>query len=161
MLIVILVIIGLSVLILGHEAGHFFAAKLLGMKIEEFGLGLRFGWESRIYSKKINGIEYSVNWLPLGGFVRIAGENDPSLSDESKGQAAGKTEPLTAEEKKGLFHFRPAWQRALVLFSGVAANVVMGWLAGFLRRRSLRAFNKRHTEKFASGKSRSPHGRHH
>ena len=128
MLIVILVIIGLSVLILGHEAGHFFAAKLLGMKIEEFGLGLRFGWESRIYSKKINGIEYSVNWLPLGGFVRIAGENDPSLSDESKGQAAGKTEPLTAEEKKGLFHFRPAWQRALVLFSGVAANVVMGWL---------------------------------
>ncbi len=118
MLIAVLVIVGLSVLILSHEAGHFFVAKLLGMKIEEFGFGL----PPRILARKKGETEYSLNWLPFGGFVKIAGENDGSSSGPEK------SESLTEEEKKKLFYFRPAWQRALVLFSGVAANVIIGWL---------------------------------
>ncbi len=70
MLIVILVIVGLSLLILGHEAGHFFAAKVFGLKVDEFG----FGFPPRITAWKKGDTEYSVNWLPFGGFVRIGGE---------------------------------------------------------------------------------------
>ena len=183
MLIVILVIIGLSILILGHEAGHFFVAKLLGMKIEEFG----FGFPPRIFgvhrgqnttenivaeeietesvavskggeivaAKKVieeeiiigvpqkrwqffRGKEpksnkketlrqaqgntvYSVNWLPFGGFVKIAGEND------RVNEGVKKLEALPEKEKRGLFCFRPWWQRSLVILAGVTVNFLIGW----------------------------------
>lgn len=137
MLIAIIVIIGLSILILGHEAGHFLVAKLFGMKIEEFG----FGFPPRIFSwrpKKTSVVdgtlreaqgdtEYSVNWLPCGGFVKIAGENDPSLSEESKGQAVA-AKILSDEERKKLFCFRPWWQKSLVILAGVTVNFMLGWL---------------------------------
>ncbi len=124
MLIVLIVIIGLSLLILGHEAGHFFVAKLFGMKIDEFG----FGFPPRITAKKKGETEYSVNWLPFGGFVKIAGEDDSAPSGKVGEQADGQAGGVSEEEKKKLFNFRPVWQRALVLFAGVAANMIIGWL---------------------------------
>lgn len=72
MLIIILVIIGLSLLILGHEAGHFFAAKSFGLKVDEFG----FGFPPRIKAWKKGDTEYSINWLPFGGFVKIGGSEE-------------------------------------------------------------------------------------
>lgn len=69
-------VIVLGLLILAHEAGHFLVAKRLGVIVEEFGLG----FPPRL--KKLfehNGTVYSLNWIPLGGFVRPRGENDPSL----------------------------------------------------------------------------------
>ena len=72
MVIFFIVLFGLSALILGHEAGHFFAARWFKLKIEEFGIG----FPPRIFARKKGETEYSVNWLPFGGFVRIAGEND-------------------------------------------------------------------------------------
>ena len=57
-------------MILGHEAGHFLCAKLFGLKVDEFGIG----FPPRIWAKKKGETEYSVNWLPFGGFVRISGE---------------------------------------------------------------------------------------
>src|SRR5437868_4557082 len=72
-LITILVfILILSVLVLIHEAGHFFVAKRLGVKVEEFG----FGFPPRVYGKKIGETIYSINLLPIGGFVRLYGEDD-------------------------------------------------------------------------------------
>ncbi|MDO8574512.1 MAG: M50 family metallopeptidase [bacterium] len=118
MLIVILVIIGLSVLILGHEAGHFFAAKAFGLKVEEFG----FGFPPRIFAKKKGETEYSVNWLPFGGFVKIAGEND-RISGEND-----KLESLSPEEKKRIFMFQTAWKKSVIILAGVATNFVIGWL---------------------------------
>ncbi|MFH1246539.1 MAG: site-2 protease family protein, partial [Candidatus Liptonbacteria bacterium] len=118
MLLGIVVIIGLGVLILGHEAGHFFAAKQLKMGVEEFGVG----FPPRITAKKKGETEYSLNWLPFGGFVKIAGENDRITSDD------GSFENLPAEDKKKLFYFRPAWQRSIVLLAGITMNLLIGWI---------------------------------
>ncbi len=118
MLIVLIVIIGLSILILGHEAGHFLVAKLFNLKIDEFG----FGFPPRIFVRKKGETEYSINALPFGGFVRIAGEND-RLSGELE-----KLEALPEEEKKRLFFTQPAWKRALIIAAGVAVNFIIGWL---------------------------------
>ena len=68
---ILIVIISLSLLILVHEAGHFFAAKFFGVRVDEFGLG----FPPRIFGKKIGETTYSINLLPLGGFVKIYGED--------------------------------------------------------------------------------------
>lgn len=71
MLTVIIFLVVISVLVLVHEAGHFFAAKRAGMKVEEFGLG----FPPRIAGWRRGGTVYSLNWIPFGGFVRIFGED--------------------------------------------------------------------------------------
>src|SRR6185437_15345570 len=81
MLIILIVIICLSLLILGHEAGHFFVAKAFGLKVDEFG----FGFPPRIKAWKKGETEYSINWLPFGGFVRIGGEPGEFAMLEEKG----------------------------------------------------------------------------
>ncbi|MEK7144167.1 MAG: site-2 protease family protein, partial [Patescibacteria group bacterium] len=68
---IILAVIFLSILILVHELGHFWAAKKFGLLVEEFGIGL----PPRIWGKKIGETIYSITVLPVGGFVKIFGEN--------------------------------------------------------------------------------------
>src|SRR5687768_10642610 len=119
MLTFIIVFLGLSLLILGHEAGHFFVAKLFKLRVDEFGIG----FPPRIFAWKRGETEYSVNWLPFGGFVKIAGENDHM--DEGEPQLGA--EPPAADQSR-FFFSRPAWQRALVLFAGVGVNFLIGWL---------------------------------
>lgn len=130
---ILLVIIFLSLLILGHEAGHFFAARFFGMKADEFGFGFPpkiFGWRPKRKFKDDNGTfqqaqgetEYSVNWLPFGGFVRIAGENDRASGDLSN------LESLPESEKKKYFLFQPAWRRSVVILAGVVVNFLIGWI---------------------------------
>lgn len=87
-LIVFLVL--LSVLVVMHELGHYFAARWMGVKAEEFGIGFPprlFGW-----AKKKGDTIWSINWLPLGGFVRLKGEQGDHIEDQdafaSKGKAA-------------------------------------------------------------------------
>lgn len=114
----LLVILGLSVLILGHELGHFAAARWFKLKVDEFG----FGFPPRILARKKGETEYSLNWLPFGGFVRIAGETDRLEEDQSAWDA------MPEEEKRRYFRFQPAWRRALVIVAGVLVNFVIGWL---------------------------------
>ena len=71
MLTVIIFLVILSLLVFVHEAGHFITAKKSGMSIEEFG----FGFPPRIFGLKKGETTYSINWIPLGGFVKIKGEN--------------------------------------------------------------------------------------
>lgn len=124
MLIIILVVIGLSVLILGHEAGHFFAAKAFGLKVDEFGIG--FPPRMAAWRPKGGETEYSINWLPFGGFVRISGERGEfeGISPEGERPAAVATE----EDKKRLFFSQPAWKKSVILLAGVFMNFVLGWL---------------------------------
>lgn len=68
-------IVALSVLIIVHELGHFFAAKATGISVEEFGIG----FPPRAYGRKWRGTIYSINWIPFGGFNKIAGEVDPTV----------------------------------------------------------------------------------
>jgi regulator of sigma E protease len=137
-LIILFVIIGLSALILLHEAGHFFCSKIFGLKVEEFGIGFPpriFAWRS-IKNKgtphETRGeTEYSVNWLPFGGFVKIAGENGEfSLEEELANNASEKSEGTgTAQvDEKRLFYHQPAWKKSIILLAGVFMNFIIGWL---------------------------------
>jgi regulator of sigma E protease len=112
----LLVIVGLAVLILVHEIGHFLVAKLLKMRVDEFGVG----FPPRLLKKKIGETTYSLNVVPFGGFVRLHGESDlPS----------GKTvdDKPSRDGERG-FNDELAWKKSLVILSGVFMNVVLGWL---------------------------------
>lgn len=115
---IFLVIVGLSLLILLHEAGHFFAAKYFGLKVDEFG----FGFPPRLFKWKKGETEYSFNLLPFGGFVKIAGETDRMRDD------IGALNELPPAEKKRIFLFQPAWKRSVVILAGVVVNFIVGWL---------------------------------
>lgn len=108
-LIFILVLVGLIVF---HELGHFFAAKAAKMKVLEFGVG----FPPKIFGKKFSedGTEYTLNWIPFGGFVRIFGE-DPKDANAP-----------------GAFTSKPALAQAFVLFAGPFANVVLAVLLSFV-----------------------------
>jgi regulator of sigma E protease len=102
---ILLFVIILGSLILVHELGHFIAAKLTGVKVEEFGIGFppRIG---RLFT--LGGTEFTLNWVPLGGFVRPAGEDDP---DVPGGLASS-----------------PKRVRTAVLLAGPAANILFALL---------------------------------
>ena len=99
-------IIALSVLVLVHEFGHFIAAKLTGVKVEEFGLGL----PPRLVGKKKWGTVWSLNWLPIGGFCKLYGED----SAEKK-----------AKKSKESFLTKNPWQKMLIVLGGVLMNMVL------------------------------------
>lgn len=93
---IFLAIIFLALILLAHELGHFLLAKICKVPVEEFG----FGFPPRIWAKKIGETEYSLNWLPLGGFNKINEEN---------------------------FNLQPAGRRILILAGGIIANILLGW----------------------------------
>jgi regulator of sigma E protease len=119
MLIIIIVIVGLSLLVLGHESGHFFAAKMFGLKVDEFG----FGFPPRMVAKKIGDTEYSINWLPFGGFVKIGGERGEFALVDGE---ADLVAPATDSGK--LFYNQPAWKKSVIVLAGVFTNFILGWL---------------------------------
>jgi regulator of sigma E protease len=130
MIIILIVIVGLSLLILGHEAGHFFAAKMFGLKVDEFG----FGFPPRIAAKKIGDTEYSINWLPFGGFVRISGERGEFAAIDGEGDLAAKepVSPIASDvppvDEHRLFYTQPAWKKAVIVLAGVFTNFIFGWI---------------------------------
>jgi regulator of sigma E protease len=115
LLTIVIFLLILSVLVLAHEAGHFFVAKLFGIKVEEFGFGL----PPRIFGKKFGETLYSINWLPIGGFVKLYGE------DEAGSGSIKLKQKKVKGDKKRAFFAKPVWQRALVVFAGVFMNFVL------------------------------------
>ena len=98
----IIFVVALSILVLVQEFGHFFAAKKTGVKVEEFGLGL----PPRIVGKKIGETTYSLNWLPVGGFCKMYGEDG-----DGKGKEA--------------FNNKNPWQKMVIVLGGVLMNLVL------------------------------------
>jgi len=105
---VILFLLMFTVIIAVHEFGHYLTARLLGMKVLEFA----FGFPPRIAAIRHAGIDYSINAIPFGGFVRILGQDDFSIHQ------AGEGDP-------GSFASKPWWAQAIVLAAGVTMNVVL------------------------------------
>lgn len=105
LLTIIIFVVVLAALILVHELGHFLLAKRSGIKVEEFGVG----FPPRIWGKRIGETVYSINLIPLGGFVRLYGEEK-----EIKGKRS--------------FSAQPIFTRAKVVFSGVLMNFLFGFL---------------------------------
>jgi len=98
----IIFIVALSILVLVHEFGHFFAARRTGVKVEEFGLGL----PPRMFGKKFGDTIYSINWLPIGGFCKLYGED----GDGKGGEA---------------FNHKKPWQKLIIVLGGVLMNLVL------------------------------------
>jgi len=109
-------ILSLSILVILHELGHFIPAKLFGTRVEKFYLFFN-PWFS-LWKKKIGGTEYGLGWLPLGGYVKIAGMVDESMDKEFMNR---KPEPWE-------FRSKPAWQRLIIMIGGVTVNFVLGFL---------------------------------
>jgi len=100
-----------TLIIAVHEFGHYITARLLGMRVLEFA----FGFPPRIFAVRRDGIDYSVNAIPFGGFVRILGQDDFSIEQHGAGDP-------------GSFTSKPWWAQAIVLAAGVTMNFVLAIL---------------------------------
>ncbi|MBM3163363.1 MAG: RIP metalloprotease RseP [Chlorobi bacterium] len=107
-------IVAIFILVTAHELGHFFTAKLFGMRVDKFYIGFDF-FNMRLWKKKIGETEYGIGVFPLGGYVKIAG-----MVDESLDTAYQASEPQPWE-----FRAKPVWQRLVVLAGGVVMNMVL------------------------------------
>ncbi|MBC7827689.1 MAG: RIP metalloprotease RseP [Chitinophagaceae bacterium] len=108
-------ILSLSILVILHEFGHFLPAKLFKCKVEKFYLFFD-PWFS-LFKKKIGETVYGIGWLPLGGYVKIAGMVDESMDKEQM-----KKPPQPWE-----FRSKPAWQRLIIMIGGVTVNVLVAF----------------------------------
>ncbi len=103
---ILVFVVLLAVLVIAHEFGHFIVAKKSGMQVDEFG----FGFPPRIFGVKRGETIYSVNWIPLGGFVRIVGEDGTDVANPRS------------------FGNKSFWPRLATLVAGVTMNVILAWL---------------------------------
>lgn len=117
-------ILGLSILIVLHELGHFLAARAFGIKVEKFYLFFD-AWGVSLVKFKYKDCEYGIGWLPLGGYVKIAGMIDESMD----------TEQMALPPQPHEFRSKPAWQRLIVMLAGIFVNVILGififWMITF------------------------------
>ncbi|WP_431133294.1 RIP metalloprotease RseP [Psychroserpens mesophilus] len=109
-------LLSLSLLIVLHELGHFIPAKLFKTKVEKFYLF--FDIKFSLFKKKIGETVYGIGWLPLGGYVKIAGMIDESMD---KDQMAQPPQPWE-------FRSKPAWQRLIIMLGGVTVNFILAYL---------------------------------
>lgn len=124
MITVIQFLLSLSLLVLLHEAGHFFFARLFKTKVEKFYLFFDFLFPFSnvlpfsLFRKKVGDTVYGIGWFPLGGYVKIAGMVDESMD----------TEQLKRPPEPWEFRAKPAWQRLLIMLGGIIVNVILAIL---------------------------------
>jgi regulator of sigma E protease len=111
---VLIFIITLSILVLVHELGHFLMAKKMGVKVEEFGIGI----PPKLFGIKIGETLYTINLLPIGGFVKLFGEEYNELDHKNKSKH---------DENRTFVNKKP-WQKTLIVLGGVIGNFLLGWL---------------------------------
>jgi regulator of sigma E protease len=118
-----LLVLGLVVTV--HELGHFLAAKALGTKIDRFSIG--FGKAITSWTDK-SGVEWRLGWLPIGGYVRFAGDENAASIPDAEDLAAMRRDLVSqgrGEEIGRYFHFKPIWQRAIIVAAGPLANFAL------------------------------------
>ncbi|NNF85379.1 MAG: RIP metalloprotease RseP [Winogradskyella sp.] len=109
-------LLSLSLLIVLHELGHFIPAKLFKTKVEKFYLF--FDVKYSLFKKKVGETVYGIGWLPLGGYVKIAGMIDESMDKEQMAQPPQPWE----------FRSKPAWQRLIIMLGGVTVNFILAYV---------------------------------
>jgi regulator of sigma E protease len=105
----------LGVLVFVHEMGHFLAAKACGIYVDRFSLGM----PPRLFGFRYGETDYCIGLLPIGGYVKMAGQEDQPLSDEERDKTYGHVPPAR------WYNNKPVWQRAIVLVAGPAMNLVL------------------------------------
>jgi len=108
-------ILSLAILVTLHEFGHFITARMFETRVEKFYLFFD-AWGVKLFKFKYGDTEYGIGWLPLGGYVKIAGMIDESMDKEQMKKPAEDWE----------FRSKPAWQRLIVMLGGVTVNVILG-----------------------------------
>ncbi|MGC1206142.1 MAG: RIP metalloprotease RseP [Flavobacteriaceae bacterium] len=106
-------LLSLSILVVLHELGHFIPAKIFKTRVEKFYLF--FDVKFSLFKKKIGETVYGIGWLPLGGYVKIAGMIDESMD----------TEAMKEEPKPWEFRSKPSWQRLIIMLGGVTVNFIL------------------------------------
>lgn len=117
------VVIGAVVTI--HELGHFLAARALGTAVERFSIG--FG-RSIFHRTDKAGVEWRVGWLPIGGYVKFAGDDNAASVPDQEGLAELRRAIIAREGPQAIgryFHFKPLWQRAIIVAAGPIANFLL------------------------------------
>ena len=110
-------LLSLSLLIILHEWGHYYPAKLFKTRVEKFYLFFD-AWGKKLVSFNYKGTEYGIGWLPLGGYVKISGMIDESMDKEQ----------MKLAPKEWEFRSKPAWQRLVIMLGGVTVNFVLAYL---------------------------------
>src|ERR1035441_7837824 len=119
---VISVLIVLGIMVLVHEFGHFLAAKLFGVRVEQFSIG----FPPRLFGVKIGETDYCISAIPLGGFVKMTGESMPG---ENMSLAGADGETIAAEKlDPGALTSHPRWQRAIIGVAGPFSNFVLAFV---------------------------------
>ena len=118
---VLSLIVVLGVLVFVHEAGHFLAAKWAGIYVHRFSLGL--GSPIPWLTFRRGETEYSISWLPLGGYVKMASREEDAGSSALEG---GRTEAVVPPDR--MFEAKPVWKRMIVILAGVTMNALFAWL---------------------------------
>ncbi|MBQ7511500.1 MAG: RIP metalloprotease RseP [Prevotella sp.] len=108
-------LLALSLLVLLHEGGHCFFAKLFGVRVEKFYIFFDYKFSLFKFKPKNSDTEYGIGWIPLGGYCKIAGMIDESFDTEQMKQPAQPWE----------FRTKPAWQRLLIMIGGVLVNFLL------------------------------------
>jgi regulator of sigma E protease len=114
-------IVVLGVLVFVHEAGHFLAAKWAGIYVHRFSLGL--GSPIPWLTTRRGETEYSISWLPLGGYVKMASRDEDTGSSTLEGGAIEAPVPPDR-----MFEAQPLWKRMVVILAGVTMNALFAWL---------------------------------
>ena len=105
----------LSLLVILHEFGHYITAKMFKVRVEKFYLFMDAGFS--LVKKKIGETEWGIGWLPIGGYVKLAGMIDESMD----------TEQLKQEPQPWEFRSKPAWQRLIIMLGGIIVNILLAW----------------------------------
>ena len=108
-------VLALSLLVLLHEGGHFFFAKLFGVRVEKFYIFFDYKFSLFKFKPKNSDTEYGIGWIPLGGYCKISGMIDESFDTEQMKKPAQPWE----------FRTKPAWQRLLIMIGGVLVNFLL------------------------------------
>ena len=143
--------LAISILVLLHEGGHFFFAKLFGIRVEKFFLFFDPWFHLFQFKPKKSHTTYGIGWLPLGGYCKIAGMIDESFDKEQMSKPAQPWE----------FRTKPAWQRLLVMIGGVLVNfllalfiyamILFAWGASYIPLKNMTHGMKFNTEAKALG----------
>jgi regulator of sigma E protease len=119
-----ILVIVLGILVFVHELGHYLAAKLFGVWVHRFAIGI--GKPIAIGGKKLSfhrgETEWAIAWLPLGGYVKMASREEEPASAVLEGHASADVPP------DRVFEAKPVWQRMVIILAGVTLNIVFGWL---------------------------------
>lgn len=115
----------LSLVVVIHELGHYWAARIFGTAIDQFSIG--FG-RSLVHWRDKQGVEWRIGWLPLGGFVRFSGDDNAASvpdQDDLKALRAAVVAERGEEAVNRYFQFKPLWQRAIIVAAGPMANFIL------------------------------------